>query len=164
MCSKEPPAPCDNPAPPAALSELRCCIPGLTLGRLRMGTLWTKSLVSADPSRRQGGARQRSNYKQQGEGKEERGSKKKARGQGVDVRHGQLHAAGSKFLLASESNVRHYRPLPGGPFRPSLPCCLSAALVWRGVRFEGLRAAVWSYIISCRIAMFAVLNGLMSGY
>ena len=94
----------------------------------------------------------------------ERESKKKARGQGVDVRHGQLHAAGSKFLLASESNVRHYRPLPGGPFRPSLPCCLSAALVWRGVRFEGLRAAVWSYIISCRIAMFAVLNGLMSGY
>ena len=27
--------------------------------------------------------------------------------------------------VRSESNVKQYRPLPGGPFRPSLPCCLT---------------------------------------
>ena len=31
------------------------------------------------------------------------------------------------FLVGAESDVRHYRPLPGGPFHPSLPCCLSVA-------------------------------------
>ena len=33
----------------------------------------------------------------------------------------------SMLLVRSESNVRQYRPLPGGPFRPSLPLCLSVA-------------------------------------
>jgi len=30
-------------------------------------------------------------------------------------------------LVGAESDVWHYRPLPGGPFRPSLPCCLNVA-------------------------------------
>ena len=34
---------------------------------------------------------------------------------------------GQLVLVGAESDVRHYRPLPGGPFRPSLPCCLSVA-------------------------------------
>ena len=34
---------------------------------------------------------------------------------------------GQLVLVGAESDVRHYRPLPGGPFRPSLPFCLSVA-------------------------------------
>ena len=31
------------------------------------------------------------------------------------------------FLVGSESNVRHSRPWPAGPVRPSGPCCLAVA-------------------------------------
>ena len=34
---------------------------------------------------------------------------------------------GQLVLAGAESDVRHYRLLPGGPFRPSLPCCLGVA-------------------------------------
>ena len=86
--------------------------------------------------------------------------KKKARGQGVDVRHGKLQAAGGEFLLDSslgivrhgqlqaarakkaresdvrESNVRH-KQLPAealeGPIRPLVPWCFGPAegRLWR---------------------------------
>ena len=33
----------------------------------------------------------------------------------------------ASFLVGSESNVRHWEPLPGGSVRPSGPCCLGVA-------------------------------------
>ena len=33
----------------------------------------------------------------------------------------------ASFLVASESNVRHWEPLPGGSVRPSGPCCFAVA-------------------------------------
>ena len=33
----------------------------------------------------------------------------------------------ASFLVGSESNVRHSRPWPAGPVRPSGPCCLAVA-------------------------------------
>ena len=33
----------------------------------------------------------------------------------------------NQLLVASESDARQYRLSPGGPFRPSLPCCSSVA-------------------------------------
>ena len=34
---------------------------------------------------------------------------------------------GQLVLVGAKSDVRHYRPLPGCPFSPSLPFCLSVA-------------------------------------
>ena len=33
----------------------------------------------------------------------------------------------ASFLVGSESNVRHWGPLPAGPVRPSGPCCFAVA-------------------------------------
>ena len=33
----------------------------------------------------------------------------------------------ASFLVGSESNVRHWGPLPAGPVRPSGPCCFTVA-------------------------------------
>ena len=37
--------------------------------------------------------------------------------------------ATASFLIGSESNVRHWGPLPAGPVRASGPCCFAVARV-----------------------------------
>ena len=55
--------------------------------------------------------------------KSKKGEKQKQEGR----RKRQQEQKDRYFLVGAESDVRHYRPLPGGPFHPSLPCCLSVA-------------------------------------
>ena len=65
--------------------------------------------------------------------------------------------------VRSESNVKQYRPLPGGSFRPSMPCCLTVAKAlfsslgrWA---FQGLAAGKFSAFASCAFRSLAAGKG-----